>query len=114
VSCEPPTQKPINPTRSRSLLNVVSQSLHLVQMLLPILRDNPKRTIPLIRAYGKAVTSERELCTNILARPEEAPTLGEHNAGQALDGTTKRLKSENRDSEANAFVIFVCDHTRDA
>ncbi len=83
-------------------------------MLLPILCDNPERTVPPIRADSKTVPVERELRANILARPEEAPPLGEHNAWHALDGTAERRKSENRDSEADAFVVFFCDHTRAA
>ena len=83
-------------------------------MLPPVLRDNPERTVPAIRADGETAAVERELRTDILARPEESSPLGEHNAGHALDGTAERRRSEDRDSEADAFVVFFCDHTRDA
>ena len=83
-------------------------------MLLTILRDNPERTIPPVRADGETVTAERELRANILAGPEEVTPLGEHNTGHALDGTAERRKSDDRDSEADAFVVFFCDHAQDA
>jgi hypothetical protein len=114
LSCKSPAQNPTNPTRSRSLLNVLTQHLHLIGVMLPVFRDNPERPIPAVRANGKAVTSERELCANILAGPEKPPPLGKHNSGHALDDTAHRRKSDDRDSEADAFVVFFCDHAHDA
>ncbi|NLB55330.1 MAG: hypothetical protein GX811_06115 [Lentisphaerae bacterium] len=57
---------------------------------------------------------ERELRADILDRPEEALPFGEHNAGHTLYDVAERRKSDSRDSEADAFVVFFCDHARDS
>jgi hypothetical protein len=107
-------QSAIQSPLSATPLHRISQFLHLFVMMPAVFCNDPEGAVPFVRADRKGVTSERKLSANVGGRPKEPSLLGEGDTWQALDDTAQSIEPDGGHLEADALIVFLCLHGREA